>query len=209
MKPTKEIIEEHVLNYLIKHKIPAESRILTAYSGGPDSTAMTAVLAELPGYSFKITAAYFNHRLRPPDELAAEEQIIMNQTEKLGVDCIIGSAAGNEIKKAASTAGLSIEEAARNARYSFLEDTRKKLGADFIALGHNLNDNTETMLMRFFQNAGTGGLSGIPEKRNYIIRPFYGVTRNLIEDYISENKLEISIDGTNLEKDFLRNKNPT
>ncbi len=206
MKSTEKTIEELVISYLEKYNIPEYASIITACSGGPDSTAMASLLCSLSGYSFQLTAVYYNHHLRAEDELAAEIEIIKKQTSLMGIELVVGGDEAGRIRTSASSKGLSIEEAARNARYEFLHNVRISRGADYIAVGHNLDDNAETMLMRFLQNAGTAGLGGIPEKRGCIIRPLSYVSRSMIEEYIGGKKLICSIDKTNLETDFLRNR---
>ena len=206
MRSTKRTIEEIVISYLEIHAIPKNSHIIAAYSGGPDSTALISALAGLSVHPVKLTAAYFNHRLRPEPELSEEIEIIRRQSEALGVKLYIGEAGENEIKSRAVESGLSLEEAARNARYSFLFSLRDQICADYIAVGHNADDNAETMLMRFLQNGGTSGLSGIPEKRGALIRPLYRADRETIEEYIRAEKLLCSLDKTNMETDFLRNR---
>ncbi|HAK45642.1 MAG TPA: tRNA lysidine(34) synthetase TilS [Spirochaeta sp.] len=206
MKSIKETIENSVRTYLENFSIKPESRVIAGWSGGPDSTVMISVLKNLSGYNLDITAVWYNHGLRSLREIEEEERLVCLQAEKLGVRLIRGASGWGVIKSTASEQSQSIEEAARNARYAFFEEIRRKQAADYIAVGHNLNDNTETMLMRFLQNAGTAGLSGIPVRRGIIIRPICGVGRADIEEYLKEESLDVSIDHTNLENDFLRNK---
>jgi tRNA(Ile)-lysidine synthase len=101
----------------------------------------------------------------------------------------------------------SREEAARNARYAFLEKVRKKHKAQKIALGHNLNDQAETVLMRLLRGSGPSGLTGIPPCRDgSIIRPLIEIERPEIERYLKAKKLASVTDSSNLKTDYLRNK---
>ena len=101
----------------------------------------------------------------------------------------------------------STEEAARNARYAFLEEVRKKHKAQKIALGHNLNDQAETVLMRLLRGSGPSGLTGIPPCRDgSIIRPLIEIERPEIENYLKAKKLASVTDSSNLKTDYLRNK---
>ena len=77
---------------------------------------------------------------------------------------------------------------------------------DKIATGHSLNDQAETVLMRFLRGAGPTGLSGIPIKRGKIIRPLLETTREEILDFLKQNNIKFRIDKTNLKSDYLRNK---
>ena len=206
MESIKRKIEISVIKYLEKYSIGSGSSIVAAWSGGPDSTVLISILKDLEKYNFKITAAWFNHRLRTEAEMAEEEATVEKTAARLGVRLVKGHAAAGEIKDRAEDAKLSLEDAARKVRYNFLQKVVLDNRADYIALGHNLNDNTETMMMRFLLNSGTAGLAGIPEKRDQLIRPLCGVPRSDIEKYIENEKLDVSIDRTNLEDVFLRNK---
>ena len=209
MRSTERTVKETVLQYLQKYNVGSGSGIIVALSGGSDSTALLSVLTEIDKsdlFPMNIRAAYYNHRLRDPDELSSELEKIRMTAEKTGVQLITGSAEEGEIRADAEENKRSLEDAARSARYRFLFRVKTQYGADWIATGHNLNDNSETMLMRFLQNAGTAGLSGIPYIRDGVIRPLSLVGREKIEAYLQTTGLVPSIDTTNLETDFLRNR---
>ncbi|MDC7227047.1 MAG: tRNA lysidine(34) synthetase TilS [Spirochaetales bacterium] len=206
MKSIKNRIDEQVKQYLKDYGIKPGARIIAAWSGGTDSTAMLSILKNLDGFNFDITAAWYNHCLRDEADMLSEEQLVNRLAAEFEVHLVKGYAGKGVLKKMAQQESLSLEEAARNARYSFLEETLKTRNADFISLGHNLNDNTETMLMRIMQNAGLRGLSGIPEKRGVIIRPMCRLSRGEIEEYLDSVRLSFSTDRTNLENEFLRNR---
>ncbi len=206
MRSIKKTVEEKVITYLEKNRIEKDSDIIVAFSAGPDSTVLLAVLSDVYGYNFTITALYFNHNLRPMKELENEILCAEKTAESLGVRLITGTARAGEIRRDAAERNSGIEEAARDARYRFFYKIKEEINADYIAVGHNLDDNAETMLMRFLQNSGTGGLSGIPEKRGCIIRPLCNISRSQIEQYLDESGLDYSRDSTNSEKDFMRNR---
>lgn len=179
---------------------------MAAYSGGPDSTAMVSVLNSLPGWDLRIICAYYDHGLRSRGELDREIEIVKKFASENNLELKIGAAEGGALKTVAAEENLSVEEAARDARYFFLEEAAAAAGADYIATGHHQDDNAETMLMRFLQNSGVAGLSGIPRIRGNIIRPLSGIGKELIDRLISDEELECSLDKTNNEQDFLRNK---
>ncbi|MDC7124228.1 MAG: tRNA lysidine(34) synthetase TilS [Spirochaetales bacterium] len=205
MRSTKETIETSVKNFLDKNEIKNCS-IVIAFSGGPDSTVLLKVLTSLKEYKLNIYTAYFNHGIRDSLELEKEIKLVKESSESFGVKCFIGTALQGEIEEYSNKNKLSIEEGAREYRYTFLEKIKAETNSDFIATAHNVNDNVETMIMRFFSNSGVQGLSGIPEIRNDIIRPLHKVERKNIEDYIKELNLKTSTDKTNLENNYLRNK---
>jgi tRNA(Ile)-lysidine synthase len=72
---------------------------------------------------------------------------------------------------------LSLEEAARRARYTFLHETARDRGADRIAVGHTRDDQAETFLMKLIRGAGLKGLGGIFPQRGIVIRPLLDVSR--------------------------------
>jgi tRNA(Ile)-lysidine synthase len=104
----------------------------------------------------------------------------------------------------------SLEEIARNARLSFFFRVAKEVKADKIALGHNLDDQAETVLMRILRGAGLYGLSGILPKRNLygyeIIRPLIEVRRKEIEAFLKLKKIRPRIDTSNRQDLYFRNK---
>jgi tRNA(Ile)-lysidine synthase len=100
---------------------------------------------------------------------------------------------------------LSPEEAARERRLAFLQDTARAVDADRIATGHTLDDQAETVLMRFLNGAGARGLSGIPPVREPFVRPLIDCTRDDVERFCKERKLEPRHDPTNDSTRFLRN----
>lgn len=100
-----------------------------------------------------------------------------------------------------------MEERARQARYGFLEEVREGFFAQKIALGHSLNDQAETVLMRLLRGSGLSGLAGIPPVRGgFIIRPLIGITREEIMGYIERKGLRFVTDSSNFETRFLRNR---
>ena len=80
-----------------------------------------------------------------------------------------------------------------------------KIGATKIVTAHNLEDNTETVLLNLFRGAGLKGASGIPIRRENIIRPMLSTSKADILNYLNSNKIKYRIDSTNFENDFTRN----
>jgi tRNA(Ile)-lysidine synthase len=104
----------------------------------------------------------------------------------------------------------SLEEIARNARLGFLFKVAKEIKADKISLGHNLDDQVETVLMRILRGTGLYGLGGILPKRNIggfvIIRPLIEVSRKDIEIFLKNKMIKPRIDASNAQDIFFRNK---
>jgi tRNA(Ile)-lysidine synthetase-like protein len=108
-----------------------------------------------------------NHKLRGA-ESDEDEKFARNLASKLKLKFFSKKI---DVKREAKKSKMSIEEAAREVRYQYLESVAKKTKANKIALGHQADDQAETLLMRLFRGAGAAGLSGIPPKRGKIIRP--------------------------------------
>ena len=123
--------------------------------------------------------------------------------KKLGIECFVLNA---DIPQIAKDTNVSEETAGRNVRYNFFNKLCEKYDINKVATAHNRNDNAETLLMNFMRGSTTNGLCGIPYVRGNIIRPILNVSRDEIEKYCSDNRLEYMTDSTNLTEDYTRNK---
>ena len=110
-----------------------------------------------------------------------------------------------ETKKHSRELGISIQMAARELRYNWFEELADTNGYPYIAIAHNLNDSTETMLLNLIRGTGIKGLCGIRPQHGRIIRPLWFAHRNEIEAYISEQKLRYREDSSNAETKYYRN----
>jgi tRNA(Ile)-lysidine synthase len=128
---------------------------------------------------------------------------VKNLAQELGLPCEVKSC---NLTKIARKEHLTIEEAAREYRYKFYSETAKKFKVNKIALGHNADDQVETVLMRFLRGSGLEGLMGIPPVRGKIIRPLIECGREEIEEYCKENKIGYQVDSSNKEVVYFRNK---
>ncbi|MBT3258197.1 MAG: tRNA lysidine(34) synthetase TilS [Deltaproteobacteria bacterium] len=178
------------------------NRVLVAVSGGPDSVVLLDVLDRLKeSFSLDLVVAHFDHSLRPGDD-ERETRFVASLAVSKNIPFITQKALSPPGKR-----GMSLEEEARDRRYEFLDHAKKTHGAQKIALGHTLDDQAETVIMRLLRGSGPAGLSGIPPVRNHdIIRPLIEVTRQEIQDYIVRRDLSHITDPSNLEKHHLRNR---
>lgn len=174
-------------------------RVLCALSGGADSVAMTLMLLE---YGCDVCAAHLNHGLRG-EESARDEAFVRAFCERHGVALICGHV---DAAAHARKTRMSVEEAARALRYTFLEDTAQKLGARKIATAHTAGDNLETMLLNLTRGTGSLGLAGIAPVRGRVIRPILFLTRGEVEAYLIKKGETYVTDSTNLSDDYTRNK---
>ena len=192
-----------VRHTIIKYKMIRDGdRVIVAVSGGPDSVCLLDILQELEDeLMIELVVAHFDHGLRPGED-GVENRFVESLAVALNLPF--------EIKKAdpdMGQGGASLEERARHARYQFLEEVKEKFSAQKIAIGHNLNDQAETVLMRLLRGSGPSGLAGIPPCREEkIIRPLIEITRGEIESYLELKGLTHMTDSSNLQACYLRNK---
>jgi tRNA(Ile)-lysidine synthase len=184
--------------------VPRGGRALVALSGGPDSVALLHVLRELEtlGELVVAGAAHFNHRLRGA-AADADERFCRDLAADLGVALERGS---GDVRALARTQHRSVEDAARTARYAFLEAAADRLSADAIAVGHSLDDQAETFLLRLIRGAGPRGLGGIRPKAGRVIRPFLEIPREDVRGYAAERQLIFREDETNADVGIPRNR---
>lgn len=174
--------------------LPKDGLILCALSGGRDSVALLHFLKE---HGYSVAAAHFDHRLRKAsaadgdfcEKLCAEWNIPFYRGEG-----DVGSLPGNT------------EANARAARYAFLEQTAKEVGAAAVATAHNADDNLETVLLHLTRGCGLNGLTGIRPKRGVLVRPMLKTPRAAIDAYVEKFSLPFVEDETNADVNFSRNK---
>ena len=177
-------------------------RIIVAVSGGPDSVCLLDILHRLrEEMGIELLVAHFDHGLRPRED-EAETRFVHDLALSMGL-----SFESEKGHLTAETGGVSIEEKARDARYAFLEDLSNRHQAKKIAVGHTLNDQAETVIMRLLRGSGPSGLAGIPPVRDKkIIRPLIDISREEILSYLKAGNLSYVTDSSNLQRVFLRNR---
>jgi tRNA(Ile)-lysidine synthase len=179
-------------------------KILAGVSGGPDSLALLIILAGLKSrMEFSLHIAHVDHNLRGNSR--DDALFVGRWAKKLGVPISV-TTLDPKLKESKG----SLEEVYRNARFDFLIKTAKRIGANKIALGHNLDDQAETILMRLIRGTGLSGLAGISVKRTIrnlvFIRPLLETRRDQIELFLKHRKVKPRIDPTNRQDLFLRNR---
>lgn len=205
-------LKEYVKSIILREKLINDGDlVLVGVSGGADSLSLLHILNELRQenfLSFSLYIAHLNHGIRG-DSARDDAEFVKKLAKKMRLPCTVGAARTNVFRM---RRGLSIEDAARRLRYSFLQWLAQRVGAPRIALGHNRDDQVETLLLNLLRGTGLDGLAGIKFKRRagskeqFIIRPLLETGRAEIERYCRENGLHPRIDETNLDTRFLRNK---
>ncbi|MBY2478313.1 tRNA lysidine(34) synthetase TilS [Clostridioides difficile] len=199
------MIFDKVLGTINKHNlIQKGDKIVLGLSGGPDSVCLLHVLNRLKkDFNIEIYAAHLNHQIRGI-EAQKDALYVSKLCEDMGIVFFVKSI---NVPKYCENEGLSLEEGARKLRYEMFYEIKDKIKANKIAIGHNLNDQAETVMMRIMRGTGLTGLKGIDYIRdNCIIRPILDVERSDIEDYCEAYNLNPRIDKTNLENIYTRNK---
>ena len=208
-------IEEHDL-------LPRGGSVVVGVSGGPDSLCLLHVLKRLAAeYALALHVAHLEHGIRG-EESQADAQFVSELAGHWGLPITVEHA---DVPRLAQEEGLAIEEAARRARYRFLGRVAVGTGASRIAVGHNADDQVETVLMHFLRGSGLAGLRGMlplsplgelrlgegvrdtpVASRLRLIRPLLRVPRLAVEDYCRRNGLKPRFDRSNLGITYYRNR---
>ena len=156
--------------------VPGEL-VIAGVSGGPDSLALLHILNRLKNeLAFNLHVAHLDHSFRGKE--AQEEAVWVKEiAESWGLPC---SLARRDVPALAKSRGLSPQDAGRLARKEFFLKLRKELGAQKIALGHQADDQAETLLMHFLTGTGPEGMRGILPANGPWIRPLLFVRREEI-----------------------------
>ncbi len=202
------MLKEKVCETIEKYSLfqPGD-KVVVGVSGGPDSLCLVHLLRELEDdYRLKLHLAHLNHRLRG-EEAEADAAFVEELAEKWGLPATIE---GENVRAYAQAAHLSLKEAARRLRYSFLVRVAKEMGASCIAVGHNADDQVETIVMHWLRGAALAGLRGMLPKTLYegtwLVRPLLEVTRAEIESYCESHDLKYRFDRSNLDLTYHRNR---
>jgi tRNA(Ile)-lysidine synthase len=195
-----------------KLKLPTSGEtIVIAVSGGADSTALLLAVEELKSaHKLYVTVcvAHLDHGLRKSSHRDAKW--VKELATKLGFRAVIGR---SKVAEEARVASDNLEQAAREARYAFLERTAKKVSANYVLTGHTMDDQAETVLLRLMRGSAGSGLGGMealrPLAKNSSIkltRPLLWSRRMETEDYCRIRKIEFLADEMNDDQKFARVK---
>lgn len=195
--------------------------VVVGVSGGPDSLCLLHVLNRLgEDYGIELHVAHLDHRIRGW-ESKEDAAFVARLAEEWGLPATVEA---RNVPQLARESKLAIEEAARQARYSFLARVALAVGARRIAVGHNADDQTETIVMHWLRGAGLAGLRGMlprtrlgemrleaawpdhPPLDLHLIRPLLETPRAEIEAYCLEHALKPRFDRSNLDTTYYRNR---
>ena len=194
------MIEKIILDTVSEYSLFKKGDIVTvALSGGADSVALLYALNQLKDkLGITLKAVHLNHQIRG-DEALRDENFAKDFCGNLNIPLICERI---DVPQFAKSNNLSLETAARKVRYNLFE----RVNEGVIATAHTASDNLETMLLNLARGTALDGLCGIPIKRDYIVRPIIGATREQVEKYCKANDLKFITDSTNLTDDYTRNK---
>lgn len=182
-------------------------RVLVGVSGGPDSVCLLHILNRCrKDMALSLHVVHINHGIRKR-ESKREEKFVSHLAGRMGLPITVKSL---DVPSYARRKKLTVEEAARDMRYSAFEQLAGKLNAKKIALGHTASDQVETVLMHLLRGSGPQGLSGIPPVRKLgstaVVRPLIEVNREEILNYLKKNKLTFCLDSSNRKTEYFRNR---
>jgi tRNA(Ile)-lysidine synthase len=186
----------------------ANRQVLLAVSGGADSVALlrgVLTLREPPAVELHV--AHMNHGLRGPDA-DADAAWVGDLCRSLGVPCHVGH---EPVPESVVRETGSLEAAARQVRYAFLERTALACGCTHVAVAHTADDQAETVLHHILRGTGLAGLVGMPSLRPLsggvlLARPMLEATRSQVVEYLDEIGQDHRHDETNCDTGFTRNR---
>lgn len=187
--------------------LPPGAPVLAMVSGGADSIALLRLLADGElGDTLSVHALHVNHLLRAADA-DADEAFVRDTCGARGIPCHV---VRFDVAAYAAEEGLNLEDAGRQVRYRFADETLDSICAaaprssGCIAVAHNRDDRLETFLMRLTQGAGATGLTSLRPTRGRIVRPLIDVSRADIRIYLTGLGQPWREDATNADTDRLR-----
>ena len=200
------MLKDEVLKTIKEYNlIENGDKIVVGVSGGPDSICLVDILNEIKNdkkINFELAICHINHLIR--EEAKEDEKFVEKYAKEKNIPFFSKEI---DVVCLAKKQKIGTEEAGRIARYAFFEEILQKINGTKIATAHTKNDNAETVIMNLLRGSGTAGLKGIsPIRDNKYIKPLIQISREEIEAYCEEQKLNPRYDKTNSENIYTRNK---
>lgn len=192
----------------LPREFPPHRHHLVGVSGGRDSVVLLSQLVAA-GYR-KLTVCHLNHRLRKKSS-DADARFVERLANQHNFDFALGTA---NVRQLADRNKMSVETAARAARYQFFVQVAQATRCRTIFLAHHADDAVETFLINLFRGAGASGLVALREISKHrigkaqltVVRPLLRIWRNDIDQYVERHRLKFREDASNRDLRPVRNR---
>ncbi len=177
-----------------------EQLVGLAISGGRDSVACAYMLNEL---NIPFVMVHCNFNLRGKE--SNDDQIFV---ENLGLKL---SACKEVYTQSFDTIAyqdehqLSVQEAARDLRYQYFDELYQSGKFSHLITAHHQDDSIETFFINLIRVSGISGLKGIPDKRDFVLRPMLNIRSAEIQEYVNSKEISYREDSSNSSNKYLRN----
>ena len=183
-------LPHNVERFIVEHGlVEKQGPLLVGVSGGVDSVCLLHVLVELRNrLNINLHVAHLNHQLRG-DESDADAEYVRRLARDLDVPSTIDK---RDVQEYREIRQCSLEEAAREVRYTFFSEVAELLGGNAVTVAHTANDQAETILMHIIRGTGLSGLRGMRPLSRWnlpdgnlltVARPLLDASREDIETY--------------------------
>ncbi|MDR7427296.1 MAG: tRNA lysidine(34) synthetase TilS [Armatimonadota bacterium] len=204
LRDTTDLLRENVEATIRRHRLltPGDG-VVTGVSGGADSVALLLLLREVGAVlHLRLVVAHLNHGLRP--DAATDARFVQALAAAWGLP-YVGETA--DVRAFARRQHLSLEAAAREVRYAFLQRVAAAHGCGVVAVGHTADDQVETLLLRLLRGGRPGGMW--PRRALgavVLVRPLLDCWRRDLRALLTERGIPWREDPTNLDRRHLRNR---
>lgn len=190
---------EEIEHFLSQYAIDPKEKGLVAVSFGPDSMALLHLLLDL-GFS-NLEVLHINHGLRK--ESIQEEKLLKEHLESIGLPYHIKRLDGKKPKN-------NFEDYYREKRHEIFLEVYREINANTLFLGHQKDEQAETILKRLLEGGDWNGFQGIKENHSLkgmkIARPLLRVSKERLIDYLKKKGVPFSIDQSNFDPKYLRGR---
>jgi len=188
-------VEKEILNIIASDNLESNFSIQLAYSGGIDSSCLLDALYRLKSeIKFNLYLTYVNYNT------SSYSLYVSEHIKTLPLDII------KRVESIKIDSDYNFESKAREARYSILDENAQLNKINYTFTAHHMNDQIETLIMKFIDGSDLISMSGIRRKLNNIYRPILRLDKKIIEDYAKKHNIIYFKDPSNNTLSFRRNK---